>query len=170
MLICARLEVHYSDVIMSGINHRRFDCLLKKLFRRRSKKTSCFPYKEHTIKLYIQYVFNIYIYLGCCFCFWPPPWGVFVHGLDGLPWTSYLHAILEMVGGGVSGFWGLRDGPLFGSQFKVRVGVLVWSEISYIDCCILPQFAVSCMKLVIFFTLWWPFHIPSTVYTHTPWT
>ena len=34
-------HIHYNDVIMGGVsNHRRLDCLLNRLFRRRSKKIS----------------------------------------------------------------------------------------------------------------------------------
>ena len=43
----------------------------------------------------------------------------------------------------------LHDSPLFGSLFNIRVGVYVWSEISYIHCYFLPRFTVSCMKLVV---------------------
>ena len=67
------------------------------------------------------------------------------NGLNKLPWTSYLHAILSIISRGVSGLatdspcgvWGrglticlLHDSPLFGSYFKL--GVL--GEISYISC------------------------------------
>ena len=60
------------------------------------------------------------------------------NGLNKLPWTSYLHAILRTIGRGVSdlatdspcGVWGrgwttclLHDSPLFGSHFKMRVGM-----------------------------------------------
>ena len=58
------------------------------------------------------------------------------------------------------GVWGrewttclLHDSPLFGSHFKMRVGVYVWSEISYIHHYFLPRFMVSCMKLVIFYSI-----------------
>ena len=44
----------------------------------------------------------------------------------------------------------LHDSPFFGSHFKIRVGMWVWSDISYIYY-ILPRFTVSCMKLVIFY-------------------
>ena len=73
------------------------------------------------------------------------------------------------------GVWGrgwatclLHDSPLFGSWFKMGVGMQVWSEISYIHYYLLPRFTVSCIKLVGFFTLWWPFHIPSTLCAHKP--
>ena len=81
-------------------------------------------------------------------------------------WTRchgpHLHAIL--ISSGVSGLatdspcgvWGrgwttclLHDSPLFDSHFKMRVGMLVWSDISYIYD-FLPRFTISCMKLVIF--------------------
>ena len=83
-------------------------------------------------------------------------------------WTCchgpHLHAILRIISRGVSGLatdspcgvWGrgwttclLHDSPLFGSHFKMRVGMKVWSDISYIYN-FLPRFSVSCMKLVIF--------------------
>ena len=83
-------------------------------------------------------------------------------------WTCchgpHLHAILRMISRGVSGLandypcaiWGrewiaclLHDSPLFGSHFKMRVGVLVCSDISY-NYYFLPRYTVSCMKLVIF--------------------
>ena len=130
--------------------------------------------------------------LGCCFYFRPPPWNVFVHGLcfsngelNGLPWTSWLHAMLGMGGGDVSGLatdspcgvWGrgwttclLRDRPLFGSHFGMGVGVSVWSEISYIYHFFLPQFAVSCKELFISFVLNCSFHMPGTLCTHIPYT
>ena len=56
------------------------------------------------------------------------PCGVWVRG-----WTTCL----------------LYDGPLFGSHFKMRVGMLVWGEISYIYYYFLPRFTVSYMQLVI---------------------
>ena len=87
-------------------------------------------------------------------------------------WTCYhgphLHAILRIISRVVSGLatdspcggWGrwwttclLHDSPFFGSHFKMRVGMLVWSDISYIYY-FLPRFTVSCMKLVIFFLLY----------------
>ena len=83
-------------------------------------------------------------------------------------WTCchgpHLHAILRLISRGVSclatdspcGVWGrgwtnclLHDSPLFGSHFKMRVGMQIWSDISYIYF-FLPRFTVSCMKLVIF--------------------
>ena len=82
-------------------------------------------------------------------------------------WTCcngpHLHAILRIISRGVSGLatdspcgvWGrgwttclLHDSPLFGSHFKMRVGIQVWSDISYIY--FLPLFTVSCMKPMIF--------------------
>ena len=73
------------------------------------------------------------------------PMMVFVHGLcfsnsvlNKLPWTSYLYAIPRIISRGVSGLatdspcgvWGrgwttclLHDSPLFGSHFKMRVGM-----------------------------------------------
>ena len=60
------------------------------------------------------------------------------NGLNKLPWTSYLHAILRIISRGVSGLatdspcgvWGhgwttclLHDIPLFSSHFKMRVGM-----------------------------------------------
>ena len=77
---------------------------------------------------------------------------------------SHLHAILRIISRSVSGlatdshcgFWGrgwttclLHDSPFFGSHFKAKVGMWVWSGISYIHY-FLPRFTVSCMKLVIF--------------------
>ena len=71
----------------------------------------------------------------------------------------HLHAMLRIISRGVSGLatdspcgvWGrgwttclLHDSPLFGSHFKMRVGMWVWSDIS----CIyhfLHRFTVSCM-------------------------
>ena len=81
-------------------------------------------------------------------------------------WTCYhgphLHAILRSRGvSGLAtdspcGVWGrgwttclLHDSPFFGSHFKMRVGMHVWSDISYIYY-FLPRFTLSCMKLVIF--------------------
>ena len=83
-------------------------------------------------------------------------------------WTRYhgphLHAILRIISRGVSGLatdspcgvWGrgwttclLHDSPFFGSHFKMRVGMEVLSDNSYIYY-FLPRFTVSCMKLVIF--------------------
>ena len=83
-------------------------------------------------------------------------------------WTCchgpHLHAILRVISRGVSGLatdppcgvrgrgWTtclLHDNPLFGSHFKIRVGMKVWSDISYIYN-FLPRFTVSCMKLVNF--------------------
>ena len=83
-------------------------------------------------------------------------------------WTCchgpHLHAILRIISRGVSGLapdspcgvWGrgwttclLHDSPLFGSHFKMRVGMSVWSDISYIYY-FLPLFTVSCMKPMIF--------------------
>ena len=83
-------------------------------------------------------------------------------------WTCchgpHLHAILTIISRGASGLatdspcgvWGrgwttclLHHSPLFGSHFKMRVGMQVWSDISYINYCF-PRFTVSCMKLVIF--------------------
>ena len=85
-------------------------------------------------------------------------------------WTCchgpHLHAILRIIRG-VSGLatdspcgvWGrgwttclLHDSPLFSSHFKMRVGMYVWSDISYIYY-FLPRFTVSCMKLVIFYPI-----------------
>ena len=79
-------------------------------------------------------------------------------------WTCchgpHLHAILRIISRGVSGLatdspcgvWGrgwttclLHNSPLFGSHFKMRVGMQVWSDISYIYY-FLPLFTVSCMK------------------------
>ena len=55
------------------------------------------------------------------------------------------------------GVWGrgwntclLHDSPLCGSHFKMRVGMEVWSDNSYIHYYFLPRFTVSCMKLVTF--------------------
>ena len=74
-----------------------------------------------------------------------------------------LHAILRIISRGVSGIatdspcgvlgrgWTiclLHDSPLFGSHFIMRVGMKVWSDISYISYHFLPRFTVSCMKLV----------------------
>ena len=83
-------------------------------------------------------------------------------------WTCchgpHLHAILRIISRGVSGLvtdspcgvWGrgwttclLHDSPFFGSHFKMKVGLLVWNDISYIYY-YLPLFTVSCMKPVIF--------------------
>ena len=86
-------------------------------------------------------------------------------GLNKLPWTSYFHVMLGIVGRGVSGLtidshcgvWGrgwttclLHDSPLLGSHFEMRVDVWVWNEISYIYYCFLPRFAVLCVGLVFF--------------------
>ena len=72
----------------------------------------------------------------------------------------HLHAILRINSRGVSGLatdspcgvWGrgwttclLHYSPIFGSHFKMRVGMWVWSDIYYF----LPRLTVSCMKLVI---------------------
>ena len=80
----------------------------------------------------------------------------------------HLHAVLRMISRGVSGLaadspcgvWGrgwttclLHDSPLFGSHFKMRVGVWVWSDVSYIYY-FLPLFTVSCVEPVIFFTFY----------------
>ena len=87
-----------------------------------------------------------------------------------MDWTCchgpHLHAILRIINRGVSGLatdfpcgvWGcgwitclLHDSPLFGSHFKMRIGMYVWSDISYIYYYyFLPPFTVSCMQLVIF--------------------
>ena len=99
--------------------------------------------------------------LGCCFYFNHLPLMVFVpelcfpnNRLNKLPWTSYLHALLRISSKVV---WGrgwttclLHDSPLFGTQFKMTLGMWVWSEISYINHYFLPRLTVSCMKLVMF--------------------
>ena len=66
-----------------------------------------------------------------------------------------LYAILRIIGRGVSGsatdspcgVWGrgwttclLHDSPLCGSHFKMRVGMYVWIDISYIYYYFLPRF------------------------------
>ena len=83
--------------------------------------------------------------LRCSFYFLPPPQDAFVHGLclsnsglNKLPWTSCLHAILRIISRVVSGLacdssygvWGrgwttclLHDSPPFGPHFKMRVGM-----------------------------------------------
>ena len=91
--------------------------------------------------------------------------------------------ILRIIGRSVSGLatdspcgvWGrgwptclLHDSPLFGSQFKRRVGMYVCSDIWYIQYHFLPRFTVSSMKLVFFYSIITFFHIPSTLYTHIP--
>ena len=99
-------------------------------------------------------------------------------------WTCchgpHLHVILRMISRGVSGLatdspcgvtgrgWTtcpLHDSPLFGSHFKMRVGMKVWSDNLYIYY-FLPRFTVSGMKPVIFLLYDNLFHIPSTLYTH----
>ena len=45
----------------------------------------------------------------------------------------------------------LHDSPIYGSHFKMRVDMKVWSDISYIHYYFLPRFTVSCMKLVMIF-------------------
>ena len=84
-------------------------------------------------------------------------------------WTCcrgpHLHAIIRIISRGVSGLvtdspwgiWGrgwttclLHDSPLFSSHFKMRVGMKVWSDIS---CIYYFLFTVSCMKLVIFYSI-----------------
>ena len=86
-----------------------------------------------------------WLVFGMLFLFLTSSLGCFVHGLcfsnnglNKLPWTSYLHAILRITSRGVSGLatdspcgvWGrgwttclLHDCPLFGSLFKMRVGM-----------------------------------------------
>ena len=96
------------------------------------------------------------MFLSTDFAFWITDWTC-CHG-------PYLHAILRIISRGVSGLatdspcgvWGrgwttclLHDSPLFGSHFKMRVGMLVWSDISYIYY-FLPLFTVSRTKPVIF--------------------
>ena len=96
------------------------------------------------------------IFLSTDFAFRIPDWTC-CHG-------PHLHAILRIISRGVSGLatdspcgvWGrgwatclLHDSPLFGSHFKIRVSMYVWSDISYIYY-FLPLFTVSCMKPVIF--------------------
>ena len=96
------------------------------------------------------------MFLSTDFAFWITDWTC-CHG-------PYLHAILRIISRGVSGLatdspcgvWGrgwttclLHDSPLFDSHFKIRVGMLVWSDISYIYY-FLPLFTVSCTKPVIF--------------------
>ena len=83
-------------------------------------------------------------------CFCPR---TLLFGLNKLPWTSYLHAILRIISRGVSGLatgspcgvWGrewttslLQYSPLFGSHFKIEVGMSVRGEISYIYHYFLP--------------------------------
>ena len=93
-----------------------------------------------------QSLFVIYwlLCLGCCFYFWPLPYDVlstdFAFRIT--DWTCchgpHLHAILRIISRGVSGLatdspcgvWGrgrttclLHDCPLFGSHFKMRVGM-----------------------------------------------
>ena len=58
----------------------------------------------------------------------------------------------------------LHESLPFGSHFKMRVGMYVWTEISYIYY-FLPRFTVSWMKLVIIL-FYMTFHITSTLYTH----
>ena len=84
-----------------------------------------------------------------------------------IDWTCchgpHLHAILRIISRGVSGLatdspcgvWGrgwttchLHDSPLFGSHFKMRVSMKVWSDISYIYYFLL-LFTVSCMRPMI---------------------
>ena len=85
-------------------------------------------------------------------------------------WTCcqipHLHAIVRIISRVVSGLatdspcsvWGrgficlLHDSPLFGSHFKMRVGMKVLSDISYIYY-FLPRFTVSCMTLVFFYSI-----------------
>ena len=96
-------------------------------------------------------------FLSTDFAFWITDWTC-CHG-------PYLHAILRIISRSVSGLatdspcgvWGrgwttclLHDSPLFGSHFKMRVGMWVWSDISYIYY-FLPLFTVSRTKPVIFF-------------------
>ena len=96
------------------------------------------------------------MFLSTDFAFWITDWTC-CHG-------PYLHAILRIISRGVSGLatdspcgvWGrgwttclLHDSPLFGSHFKMRVGMYVWSDISYIYY-FLPLFTVSRMKPMIF--------------------
>ena len=108
--------------------------------------------------------------LGCCFYFNHLP-RMFL-STDFAFWITdwtccpgpHLHAILRIISRGVSGLatdspcgvWGrgwttclLHDSPLFGSHFKMRVGLLVWSDISYIYH-FLPLFTVSCIKPMMF--------------------
>ena len=47
----------------------------------------------------------------------------------------------------------LHDSPFCGLYFNIRVGMSFWSEISYIYYYFVPRFAVSCMKLVIFYSI-----------------
>ena len=76
----------------------------------------------------------------------------------------HFHAILRIISSGASGLvtdspcgvWGrgwttclLHDSPFFDSHFKMRVGMYVWGDITYIYY-FLPLFTVSCMTLVIF--------------------
>ena len=96
------------------------------------------------------------MFLSTDFAFWITDWTC-CHG-------PYLHAILRIISRSVSGLatdspcgaWGrgwttclLHDSPLFGSHFKMRVGMYVWSDISYIYY-FLPLFTVSRTKPVIF--------------------
>ena len=120
-----------------------------------------------------QYLLVMYwLMFGMLFLFINTSLGyVFVHGLcfsnnglNKLPLTSYLHAILRIISRGVSclatdspcGVWGrgwttclLHYSPLFGSHFKMSWYVSSqWDFIHLLS--FLPSVTASCMKLMIF--------------------